>query len=341
MNDSGASEQTGLGLVTVLRDEPEASGGGNDELIAQLIQQMANMQSEMDRLRNLTNLSITLNTPHHEQRTSTTIPPSFSPVDSPFPSNPPLHTVNPSTINSPPVLQQNSLQQTISQQSNPQPAIPAQINSQQTIPQQNDPQQSNPQQVNFQQVNPTPFTTPYIPQPPVIQTTSLAQNYQATQHISLAHTANHNTQYVPPVYVAEAQPFTIQLQAVQHPEVDHYKEMEREARAKADDNVAKEIRSLKEAVRSIQTHKGCEGLEYEDLCIHPDIEFPAGYKVPKFDMFDGKGNPRAHLRLYCDKLIGVGKDQAIRMKLFIRSLTGEALDWYTCQVLYPILTGLK
>ncbi|XP_060202773.1 uncharacterized protein LOC132631196 [Lycium barbarum] len=107
--------------------------------------------------------------------------------------------------------------------------------------------------------------------------------------------------------------------------------MEREARAKADENVAKEIRSLKEAVRSIQTHKGCEGLEYEDLCIHPAIELPAGYKVPKFDMFDGKGNPLAYLRSYCDKLVGVGKDQAIRMKLFIKSLTGEALDWYTCQ----------
>ncbi|XP_060175420.1 uncharacterized protein LOC132606099 [Lycium barbarum] len=79
--------------------------------------------------------------------------------------------------------------------------------------------------------------------------------------------------------------------AVQHPETDPYEEIEREARAKADENVAKEIRSLKEAFRRIQTHKGCEGLEYEDLW----------------------------------------KDQAIRMKLFIRSLTGEALDWYTFQ----------
>ncbi|XP_060190465.1 uncharacterized protein LOC132619638 [Lycium barbarum] len=107
--------------------------------------------------------------------------------------------------------------------------------------------------------------------------------------------------------------------------------MEREARAKADENVAKKIRSLKEAVRSIQPHKGCEGLEYKDLCIHPDIELPTGYKVPKFDMFDGKVNPRAHLRSYCDNLVGVGKDQAISMKLFIRCLMGEALDWYTCQ----------
>ncbi|XP_075076785.1 uncharacterized protein LOC142163401 [Nicotiana tabacum] len=74
-----------------------------------------------------------------------------------------------------------------------------------------------------------------------------------------------------------------------------------------------------------------EGLEYEDICVHPDVDLPAGYKVPKFDMFDGKGNPRAHLRSYCDKLVGMGKDETIRMKLFIRSLTGEALDWYTSQ----------
>ncbi|XP_060170550.1 uncharacterized protein LOC132601485 [Lycium barbarum] len=107
--------------------------------------------------------------------------------------------------------------------------------------------------------------------------------------------------------------------------------MEREARARADENVAKELRNLREVVRNIQTNKGCEGLEYEDLCIHPDIELPAGYKVPKFDMFDGKGNPQAHLRSYCNKLVEVGKDRAIRMKLFIRSLTGETLDWYTCQ----------
>ncbi|KAH0644764.1 hypothetical protein KY284_032648 [Solanum tuberosum] len=113
------------------------------------------------------------------------------------------------------------------------------------------------------------------------------------------------------------------------PEVDPYEEMEKEARSRIDDNVAREIHNLKEAFISIQVHKGVEGLEYEDLCVHPDDELPVGSKVPKFDVFDGKGNPRAHLRSYCDKLVGVGKDEAIRMKLFIRSLTGEALDWYT------------
>ncbi|XP_070004823.1 uncharacterized protein [Nicotiana sylvestris] len=95
--------------------------------------------------------------------------------------------------------------------------------------------------------------------------------------------------------------------------------------------MAKDIRELKEAFKSLKTVRSMEGLEYEDVCVHPDVDLPAGYKVPKFDMFDGKGNPRAHLMLYCDKLVGVGNDEAIRMKLFIRSLTGEALDWYTSQ----------
>ncbi|XP_055830916.1 uncharacterized protein LOC129899948 [Solanum dulcamara] len=145
----------------------------------------------------------------------------------------------------------------------------------------------------------------------------------------MTHTATPNMQYVPQVYVAEAQPFVTPMPTMS--EVDPYKEMERKDRSKTDQSVAREIRNLKEAFKSIQVHKGCEGLEYEDLCVHLDVELPVGYKVPKFDVFDGKGNPRAHLRSYCHKLVGVGKDEAIRIKLFIRSLTREALDLYTSQ----------
>ncbi|KAG5595015.1 hypothetical protein H5410_036247 [Solanum commersonii] len=34
-----------------------------------------------------------------------------------------------------------------------------------------------------------------------------------------------------------------------------------------------------------------------------DIDMPISYKPPKFDMFDGKGDPHAHLRAYYDKLL--------------------------------------
>ncbi|XP_070008134.1 uncharacterized protein [Nicotiana sylvestris] len=62
-----------------------------------------------------------------------------------------------------------------------------------------------------------------------------------------------------------------------------------------------------------------------------DVELPEGYKPPKFEMFHGTGDPKVHLRTNCDKLVGVGKDEKIRMKLFIRSLTGDALSWYISQ----------
>ncbi|KAK4724407.1 hypothetical protein R3W88_027186 [Solanum pinnatisectum] len=71
------------------------------------------------------------------------------------------------------------------------------------------------------------------------------------------------------------------------------------------------------------------GLSYEDLWIHPNLDLPEGFKVPKFDIFEGIGNPLAELRAYCDQLVGVGRDEALLMRLFSRSLSGEALEWFT------------
>ena len=48
-------------------------------------------------------------------------------------------------------------------------------------------------------------------------------------------------------------------------------------------------------------------------------------------MFNGFGDPNAHLRMYCDKVVGVGRDERILIKLFIRSLTEETLPWYIVQ----------
>jgi len=96
-------------------------------------------------------------------------------------------------------------------------------------------------------------------------------------------------------------------------------------------NLAEELKKLTSRIQGVEGSKGIEGLNYEDLCIQPDVELPEGYKPPKFEMFDGIGDPRVHLRTYCDKLVGVGKDERIRMKLFMRSLKGDALSWYISQ----------
>ncbi|XP_070017099.1 uncharacterized protein [Nicotiana sylvestris] len=96
-------------------------------------------------------------------------------------------------------------------------------------------------------------------------------------------------------------------------------------------NLAAELKKLASRVQGVEGRKGVEGLNYEDLCVQPDVELPEGYKPPKFEMFDDTGDPRVHLRMYCDKLVGVGRDEKIHMKLFMRSLKGDALSWYISQ----------
>ncbi|XP_070029685.1 uncharacterized protein [Nicotiana sylvestris] len=92
--------------------------------------------------------------------------------------------------------------------------------------------------------------------------------------------------------------------------------------------MAEELKKLTSHVQGVEGGKGIEGLNYENLCIQPDVELSEGYKPLKFEMFDGMGDPKVHLRTYYDKLVGVRKDERIRMKLFMRSLTGDALSWY-------------
>ncbi|XP_033509988.1 uncharacterized protein [Nicotiana tomentosiformis] len=74
-----------------------------------------------------------------------------------------------------------------------------------------------------------------------------------------------------------------------------------------------------------------EVLNYEDLCIQPDVELPEGYKPLKFEMFDHTGDTKVHLRTYCDKLVGVANKELIHMKLFAQSLTVDALSGYISQ----------
>ncbi|XP_075083462.1 uncharacterized protein LOC142167201 [Nicotiana tabacum] len=107
--------------------------------------------------------------------------------------------------------------------------------------------------------------------------------------------------------------------------------MERQAKYKEEESVSEQLRALRKKMKNLQVARGSESLDYEDLCIHPEMDMPVGYKPLKFDIFDGTGDPHAHLSAYCDKLVGVGRNEKLRTKLFIKSLTGEALTWYTFQ----------
>ncbi|XP_070004282.1 uncharacterized protein [Nicotiana sylvestris] len=56
--------------------------------------------------------------------------------------------------------------------------------------------------------------------------------------------------------------------------------------------MVEELKRLTSRVQGVEGDKGIEGLNYEDLCIQPDVELLDGYKPPKFEMFDDTGDPR-------------------------------------------------
>ncbi|XP_015076282.1 uncharacterized protein LOC107020435 [Solanum pennellii] len=138
------------------------------------------------------------------------------------------------------------------------------------------------------------------------------------------------TQNQPSTLVDNPTTFQVPIPAeheVHGSELDHYEEQEREwkAREEAKIDIKEEI---KRAMKELQCIPDVAGLSFAELCILPDLNLPKGFKILKFDTFGGVDNPMAHLRYY-DQLMGVGKDEALLMRLFSQSLCGEALEWFT------------
>ncbi|XP_051126526.1 uncharacterized protein LOC127248289 [Andrographis paniculata] len=58
------------------------------------------------------------------------------------------------------------------------------------------------------------------------------------------------------------------------------------------------------------------------------LKMPLGYQPPKFQQFDGKGNPKQHVAHYMETCNNVGTYGDLLVKQFVRSLKGNAFDWY-------------
>ncbi|XP_059285130.1 uncharacterized protein LOC132038485 [Lycium ferocissimum] len=115
-------------------------------------------------------------------------------------------------------------------------------------------------------------------------------------------------------------------------EIDHCEEMEKAWKAEKEKQEERlEWKMTARLERSMRTTLTGTGLSYDDLCMHPNLDLPEGFKVPRFELFNGTGNPKAHLRADCDQLVGVRDNQALIMRLFGRSLTREASKWFTAQ----------
>ncbi|TMW91816.1 hypothetical protein EJD97_013852 [Solanum chilense] len=100
-----------------------------------------------------------------------------------------------------------------------------------------------------------------------------------------------------------------------------------EGKRKVKVDIKKEI---KKAMKYLQCVPDFTGLSYEDLCIHQNLNFLEGLKIPKFDTFGGVGNRMVHLRAYCDQLMGVGRDEPLLMCLFAEACAEKLVNVSRC-----------
>ena len=59
-----------------------------------------------------------------------------------------------------------------------------------------------------------------------------------------------------------------------------------------------------------------------------NLRMLVGYQPPKFQPFDGKGNPKQHVAHFVETYNNTGMDGDLLVKQFVRSLQGNAFDWY-------------
>lgn len=65
----------------------------------------------------------------------------------------------------------------------------------------------------------------------------------------------------------------------------------------------KKLLAMNEDIILIKMYYGIvddDGLEYDELCVHPSDNIPERYKILKFETFTSTENSMAHLRRYND-----------------------------------------
>ncbi|XP_070050436.1 uncharacterized protein [Nicotiana tomentosiformis] len=91
------------------------------------------------------------------------------------------------------------------------------------------------------------------------------------------------------------------------------------------------MKSLEHQLKNMQAFAGQKSIAFKDLCMLPDVCLPLGFKIPKFEMYDGHGNPKVHLKRYCNQLRGGGRKEELLMAYFGESLMGVASEWFMGQ----------
>ncbi|XP_019257776.1 PREDICTED: uncharacterized protein LOC109235993 [Nicotiana attenuata] len=108
-------------------------------------------------------------------------------------------------------------------------------------------------------------------------------------------------------------------------------ETEKPSKNPEQEEMYRKVKSLEQSFMNMQGLGGQVSMAYRDLCLFPDVQLPTGFKMPKFDLYDGHGDLVVHLRGFGSKMRGAGGKDELLMAYLSQSLSGSALEWYTRQ----------
>ncbi|XP_070006112.1 uncharacterized protein [Nicotiana sylvestris] len=117
----------------------------------------------------------------------------------------------------------------------------------------------------------------------------------------------------------------------QPPQCDLSVEQENVVKNPEQEEMARKIKSLEQSLKIMQGLSVQKSVSYSDLCMFPHVHLPVGFKMPKFEKHDGRGDSVAHLKRYCNQLRGASGKEELLMAYFEESLIGFAFEWYTNQ----------
>ncbi|XP_070040942.1 uncharacterized protein [Nicotiana tomentosiformis] len=165
-----------------------------------------------------------------------------------------------------------------------------------------------------------PFTVPIVP------TFTFPQ-------LTLAQKSNND----PQLYAHDAQHYSPELtfkvpDAYKHTPHNVFPiEIEKPDKNMEQEKMTRKMKSLEQTMRNIQGLGGHKSILFNNLCIFPHVHLPPGFKTPKFDKYDGHGDPVVCLKRYCNQLRGAGGKKELLMAYFGEILTVIASELFIDQ----------
>ncbi|XP_075097055.1 uncharacterized protein LOC107804506 [Nicotiana tabacum] len=97
------------------------------------------------------------------------------------------------------------------------------------------------------------------------------------------------------------------------------------------EEMTQRVKNLEQRLKNMQGLAGQKSISFKYLCMFLDVHLSPGFKTPKFEKYDGHGDPIAHLKRYCNQLRGAGRNEELLVAYFGESLTGVASEWFMDQ----------